>query len=158
MVSATYEGFDETECAIAERLRGDGRMSTVQMANEIGVAEATVRRKLQHLLADKSIHVQLVSDPTRGSGVTALVGFVVEITHVDEVAKRLATLDSVESVYAMTGPYHLIAEIRASSTDHLFKFLMDELKPVVGIKNTESHIIGRVYKHHGRLTDAAQAK
>lgn len=158
MNSATYEDFDETERAIAERLRGDGRMSTVQMANEIGVAEATVRRKLQHLLADKSIHVQLVSDPTRGAGVTALVGVVVEITHTDEVAKRLAAHDIVESVYVMTGPYHLIAEVRAPSTDHLFKFLLDELKPVTGIKNTESYIIGRVYKHHGRLTDVAQSK
>lgn len=156
MVSATFEDFDETERAIAERLRVDGRMSTVQMANEIGVAEATVRRKLQHLLSDKSIHVQLISDPMRGSGVTAIVGFVIEIMHVDEVAKRLATFDFVESVYVMTGPYHLIAEIRAPSTDHLFKFLMDELKPVAGIKNTESYIVGRVYKHHGRPTDVAR--
>lgn len=156
MVSATFEDFDETERAIADRLRADGRMSTVQLANEIGVAEATVRRKLQHLLSDKSIHVQLISDPMRGSGVTAIVGFVIEIMHVDEVAKKLATYDFVESVYVMTGPYHLIAEVRAPSTDHLFKFLMDDLKPVAGIKNTESYIVGRVYKHHGRLTDVAQ--
>lgn len=156
MVSAIFEDFDDTERAIADRLRVDGRISTVQMANEIGVAEATVRRKLQHLLSDKSIHVQLVSDPMRGSGVTAIVGFVLEITHVDQVAKKLATFDFVESVYVMTGPYHLIAEVRAPSTDHLFKFLMDELRPVAGIKNTESYIVGRVYKHHGRLTDVAQ--
>lgn len=156
MLSVTLEDFDETELAIAERLRVDGRMSTVQLASEIGVAEATVRRKLQHLLSDKSVHVQLISDPMRGSGVTAIVGFIIEITHVDEVAKKLATYDFVESVYVMTGPYHLIAEIRAPSTDHLFKFLMDELKPVAGIKNTESYIVGRVYKHHGRLTDVAQ--
>jgi Lrp/AsnC family transcriptional regulator for asnA, asnC and gidA len=156
MVSATFEDFDDTERAIAERLRADGRASTVQMANEIGVAEATVRRKLQNLLSDKSIHVQLVSDPTRGSGVTALVGFIVEITQTDEVAKKLATYDFVESVYVMTGPYHLIAEVRAPSTDHLFKFLMDDLKPVAGIKNTESYIVGRVYKHHGRVTEVAR--
>lgn len=156
MVSATFEDFDDTERAIADRLRVDGRISTVQMANEIGVAEATVRRKLQHLLSDKSIHVQLISDPMRGSGVTAIVGFVIEIMHVDEVAKYLSTYDFVESVYVMTGPYHLIAEVRAPSTDHLFKFLMDELKPVTGIKNTESYIVGRVYKHHGRLTDVAR--
>lgn len=156
MVSGTYEGFDDTERALAERLRIDGRMSTVQMANEIGVAEATVRRKLQNLLSDQSIHVQLVSDPTRGSGVTAIVGFVVEITQTDDVAKKLATYDFVESVYVMTGPYHLLAEVRAPSTDYLFKFLMDDLKPITGIKNTESYIVGRVYKHHGRVTDVAR--
>lgn len=156
MISVTLEDFDETERAIAVRLRADGRMSTVQMANEIGVAEATVRRKLQHLLSDKSVHVQLVSDPMRGSGVTAIVGFTIERQNVDEVAQRLSTYDFVESVYVMTGPFHLICEIRATSTDHLFKFLIDELRPVDGIKNTESFIIGRVYKHHGRLTDVAQ--
>lgn len=155
MISVVLEDFDETERAIAERLRVDGRMSTVQMANEIGVAEATVRRKLQHLLSDKSVHVQLVSDPMRGSGVTAIVGFTIERQNVDEVAQRLSTYDFVESVYVMTGPFHLLAEIRATSTDHLFKFLIDELRPVAGIKNTESFIIGRVYKHHGRLTDVA---
>src|SRR5690349_2827353 len=98
MISVTLEDFDETERAIAERLRVDGRMSTVQMANEIGVAEATVRRKLQHLLSDKSVHVQLVSDPMRGSGVTAIVGFTIERQNVDEVAQRLSTYDFVESV------------------------------------------------------------
>jgi Lrp/AsnC family transcriptional regulator for asnA, asnC and gidA len=153
MFSATFDDFDETERAIAQRLQVDGRMSTVQMANEIGVAEATVRRKLQHLLSDKSIHVQLINDPMRGSGVTAIVGFIIERLHVDDVARRLATYEFVESVYGMTAPYHLIAEIRAPSTDHLFKFLMDELRPVEGIKNTESFIIGRVYKHHGRRTN-----
>ena len=56
MLSVTLEDFDDTERAIAERLRVDGRMSTVQLANEIGVAEATVRRKLQNLLSDESIH------------------------------------------------------------------------------------------------------
>ena len=108
MVSATFEDFDDTERAIAERLRVDGRMSTVQMANEIGVAEATVRRKLQNLLSDKSIHVQLVAAIRCGARAsTALVGFVVEITQTDEVAKKLTTYDFVESVYVMTGPYHL---------------------------------------------------
>jgi len=158
MLSVTLEDFDDTERAIAERLRVDGRMSTVQLANEIGVAEATVRRKLQNLLSDESIHVQLVSDPMRGSGITAIVGFTIERLQVDEVAQRLATYDFVESVYVMTGPYHLIAEIRVPSTDHLFKFLMDELRPVEGIKNTESYFVGRVYKHHGRLTAVARAE
>lgn len=159
MVSVTFDDLDDTERAIAERLKTDGRMSTVQMAAEIGVAEATVRRKLQHLLSDKSTFVQLVSDPMRkGSGVAAIVGFTIELLNVDEVAQRLSAYDFVESVYVMTGPYHLIAEIRVPTTDHLFKFLMDELRPVEGIKNTESFIIGRVYKHHGRRTDAGRPK
>lgn len=154
MFSVDFGDLDDTERAIVQRLRLDGRMSTVQMANEIGVAEATVRRKLQHLLSDDSIFVQLVSDPMRkGSGIAAIVGFSIERRHVDDVAHRLAQYEFVESVYAMTSPYHLIAEIKAPSTDHLFKFLMDELGPVEGIKNTDSFIIGRVYKHHGRRTN-----
>ncbi|WP_342642114.1 Lrp/AsnC family transcriptional regulator [Rhodoligotrophos ferricapiens] len=151
--------LDAVEQAIIGALSEDGRLSTVELARRVGVTEATARKKLRRLIEDGVIAVKAMTDPLRrGKGVAAIIGLEVARKHLDEVAARLASYDFVERVYSMTGPYDLIIELTLGSTAELHSFLLDELKSLDGITDTESFMIGRVYKHHGVVKDAHALK
>lgn len=143
--------FDDTEQAILSRLKIDGRMSSVDIAKDIGVTEATVRRKMARILADPDINIQAVVRPLRSAvGIAAIVGLDVEREHLITVATKLSEFPFVDSVYAMTGPFDIILELTLPSTTSLHDFLISELANVPGIKDSESYMIGRVFKHAGR--------
>ena len=143
---------DAVSREIIRRLCADGRTSTTELAREIGVTEGTVRRKLRRLLEDRTIAVKAVVDPILlGDSVTAIIGLDVERQHLDAVADRLAGYGFVDKVYLTTGPFDVMIEVTMSSVANLYAFLLDELAPVEGIKDTETYLIGRVYKRHGLL-------
>jgi len=143
--------LDDTEQAVLSQLKIDGRMSSVEIGKQIGVTEATVRRKMAKILADPDISIQAVVRPLRSDvGIAAIVGLDVAREHLVTVAEKLADYPFVDSVYAMTGPFDIIIHLTMASTTHLHEFLVHELANVPGIKDSESYMIGRVYKHNGR--------
>ncbi len=57
--------LDKTEREIIKLLQKDGRMSFVDMAEQIGVTEGTIRRKFYRLLEEGVIKIAAVTDPSR---------------------------------------------------------------------------------------------
>jgi Transcriptional regulators len=144
--------LDEVEQAILSQLKIDGRKSSVEIAKGLDVTEATVRRKMARLLEDPDINIQAVVRPLRSDiGIAAIVGLDVEREHVVTVATKLSEYPFVENVYAMTGPFDIIIQLTLASTTALHDFLISELATLPGIKDTESYMIGRVFKHAGRI-------
>lgn len=144
--------LDETEQAVLSLLKIDGRMSSVDIARKIGVTEATVRRKMARLLEDPGISIQAVVRPLRSEeGIAALVGLDVMREHMTDVAERLSTYSYVDSVYVTTGPFDLMITISMPSTASLYDFLSRELTEIPGIKDSESYMIARAFKHAGRV-------
>jgi Lrp/AsnC family transcriptional regulator for asnA, asnC and gidA len=149
--SAGLDDFDEAESAVLDALKLDGRVSSVDLAKRTGLAEATVRRKIQRILDDPGIAVQAVVRPLRnGYGISAIIGFDVERGSIEQVADKLCKFSFVESVYSMTGPFDIIIQMSVNSITELFYFLNEELRSMKGIKDSESYLIGKVYKHNGR--------
>ncbi|UVK42180.1 Lrp/AsnC family transcriptional regulator [Mesorhizobium sp. AR07] len=143
--------LDDTEQAVLSQLKVDGRMSSVDIAKRIGVTEATVRRKMARVLEDPDICIQAVVRPLRSDvGIAAIVGLDVDREHIISVARKLSEYSFVDSVYAMTGPFDIIIQLTLPSTTSLHDFLVSELSNVPGIKDSESYMIGRVFKHSGR--------
>ncbi|MBN9273071.1 MAG: Lrp/AsnC family transcriptional regulator [Mesorhizobium sp.] len=143
--------LDDTEQAVLSQLKVDGRMSSVDIAKRIGVTEATVRRKMARILEDPDISIQAVARPLRSDvGIAAIVGLDVDREHIVTVARRLSEYSFVDSVYAMTGPFDIIIQLTLPSTTSLHDFLVSELSNLPGIKDSESYMIGRVFKHNGR--------
>ncbi len=79
-----------------------------------------------------------------------IVGLDVDREHIVTVARRLSEYSFVDSVYAMTGPFDIIIQLTLPSTTSLHDFLVSELSNLPGIKDSESYMIGRVFKHNGR--------
>lgn len=139
--------LDRHERQIILLLQQDGRMSHVDIANAIGVTEATVRRKLHRLIDDGIIKLAAVANPFAiGFTVPAIVGLKVEPAKVVEIAETLARMPVVRYVAITTGNYDIIVEGYFRGNEELSRFLLEDLRKVDGIVDTQTSLLLRLVK------------
>jgi Lrp/AsnC family transcriptional regulator for asnA, asnC and gidA len=141
---------DETDRRIIALLQADGRRPNVDMAAELGLAEGTIRKRLDRLLTDGVIRITAIVDPPRvGLDTSAVITVQVDLSLVDDIVRQLAALPAVQSVSVTTGNWDLILEAVFPTDRQLLGFLKDQVSTIPGVRRTEtSHVLRRV-KHVG---------
>jgi DNA-binding Lrp family transcriptional regulator/CBS domain-containing protein len=135
-MSYTLDDLDRRLVAILQR---DGRVSNVDIARELGIAEGTVRKRLERLTDSGIIHVTAVVNPGLLSEmVPVFVGVEVEMARVEQVAAALAAMPEVVRVAVVAGEYDIMVEAILPSMDRLLPFLRDTLATIPGVKRTET--------------------
>ncbi|MGQ9681257.1 MAG: response regulator [Anaerolineae bacterium] len=134
---------DETDLRIVRQLQLDGRMSIVDVARALGMPEATVRKRLERLLAQKVVRVVGLPDMAAvGMPLAAIVSLTVELGQIEAAARAIAALPEVRWLAYTTGPYDLMLEAAFADNDQLLGFLSDKLAAIPGIRSvTTSHIL-----------------
>jgi Lrp/AsnC family transcriptional regulator for asnA, asnC and gidA len=141
------DDLDALDFAIINLLQTNGRMTNIEIARNIGVTEATARRRVERLTASKIIKVTAVVDPRKTGYVTdAIIGISVEPGTVLRVAAALARLPEVVYLAYTTGPYDLTLETLFRSDEDLFRFLSKELPQVKGVRSTVTFHVLRTEK------------
>lgn len=144
---ANSGGLDRIERQIIILLQQDGRKSFVDLAETIGVAEGTIRRKFSRLLEEGFIKIAAVTDPFRvGLHSPAIIGLKVARSMVEQVAQQLASLEAVRYVALTTGMYDIIIEVICQSNAELSDFILKDLSRVEGILETNSSLLLKIYK------------
>lgn len=138
--------FDDLDRQIIWALQDDGRRSNVDIAREVGVTEATVRKRLDRLLGEGVIHSTAWIDLSRaGLKTGVLIALQVDLARVGQIAEQLAGLEQVLSVCYATGEYDLFVEAVFASDEELLHFLTAQIAPIPGIRKTSTfHILKRV--------------
>jgi len=135
--------IDGTDRRIISLLQLNGRRSNVDIARAIGVAEATVRKRIDRLLSEGVIRV--VGVPTLdkvGVEVETIIMLKVDLRQVDQVGETLAAMSEVRTVKYTTGEADVVAEAVFSSDDDLLRFLTSRLARIRGIRATAtSHVL-----------------
>ncbi len=140
--------LDPVERQIVTILQEDGRTTTADMARSIGVAEPTIRRKLNRLLDEQIVKLRAISDPVRlGFSAPAFIGLDVERAQIEAVAEKLCSYPMVEDVVILSGPYDILVRAAFESSSQLYDFVLKELSKVEGIRDTHSFLIMRNLKH-----------
>ncbi len=94
-------GVDETDRALLNRLRENGRMSYVDLAGEVGVSERTVRTRMRKL---EEGTIQRYTIIERGIGLSALVRIKLGPgTEVGTLAGEIGTWSGVLTCYEVGG-------------------------------------------------------
>jgi len=139
--------LDKVDRQIVAMLQTDGRTSNVDIARHLGVAEGTVRKRLERLLSSGIIRVAAIADPDRlGHSTRIFVGIEADVAQLEAIAERLSMIPEIHSVNIVTGSYDLIVEAVLSSSDQLLSFLLDHVAAISGIKRTETCHVLRVVK------------
>lgn len=139
--------LDDFDREIIRLLQSDGRMPFLTIANELGLAEGTVRRRVAKLLDEGLIRIVGIANPFKvGLNTVAIVGLKVERGKIEPIAKELSALPQVRYVALSTGNYDLVIEVVVPSNDELLTFLVDTLSEVEGINNTGTSIVLKVAK------------
>jgi Lrp/AsnC family transcriptional regulator for asnA, asnC and gidA len=138
--------LDEANRAIIEALQRDGRRPYGSIAEEVGLSEAAVRRRVQRLRETGVIQIVAVTDPLQlGFTRQAMVGVRVE-GDVRQVAAKLAALSEVDYVVMCAGSFDLLVEVVCEDDDRLLHLLNDAIRSVPGVRGTETFLYLKLTK------------
>ncbi len=139
---------DETDRQIISLLQHDGRLSNVEIGRQLGLAEGTVRKRLERLVAENVIRIIALAQPAAfGLTTRVFISIQTELGDLNNVAQRLAQMPEVCSVSVITGSFDIIIEVALPSGDRLLSFLIDKVSSIPGVKRTETSQVMQVVKH-----------
>jgi len=143
-MSASIDSLDRKIIAILQK---DGRTPNVEIARMLGVAEGTIRRRMEHLIAEGIIHIAAWTDPHKvGIGIVVLINLDVDLAHLEEVAQRLLEMPCVRVVAYTTGVHDVFVEALFPSQDGLLAFMKDDLPQIPGIRKTDTSVVLQIRK------------
>lgn len=141
------QAYDELDRQIVVLLQQDGRRPNTEIAQQLGVTETTVRKRIGRLVSESLIKVVAVPSPeVMGMTMSAIVGITVDMNAHESVAEALEGLPQTRYVGYSTGPYDLIIEIFFRSHEELLGLLSKKLARIPGIVKTDTSVILKVTK------------
>jgi DNA-binding Lrp family transcriptional regulator len=131
---------DEIDEKILRLLQADARRAFVDIANDIGLSESAVRRRVKNLVEGaiiKRFTIELgASDKT--SAITLIS--VAYTADTSAVSTRLMELNGVKVVYEITGQYDIAAIIAAPAIVDINRCI-DDIRKIDGVSDTDTVII-----------------
>lgn len=132
-------------------LQQDGRACYVELARALGVSEATVRRRVERLIAEGVVDVVACVEPRRvGLQSESLVYLQADLDKLTQIGRRLAAMPETREVLYTSGPHDLVLRVVLPSGDDLLPFLTERIAPIPGIKATQT---AHVLQTQKRLSD-----
>lgn len=113
--------MDDTDQALIGELRRDGRASWSELADRLGLARATVRARLERLVARGEItgFTVLTRSDVAEMPVRGLMMIAIEGRGQERITARLTGLPEVVAVHSTNGRWDLIAEIGTRTLEDL---------------------------------------
>jgi DNA-binding Lrp family transcriptional regulator len=139
--------IDEVDVRILSRLRENARLSNVEIARELGISEATIRRRIK-ALEDKGIiqgyscylNYQLIENPVK-----AYVHLALEPGLREEVVAKITAHPRAVAVYRVTGEHDVLCVMFFVDMSELHEFL-DKYLQIQGVRHVETQIVLNPYK------------
>lgn len=148
-VEATISGpvtLDDVDRKIIGVLQGDGRCPYGTIADQVGLSEAAVRRRVQRLREGGIMEIVAVTDPLQlGFTREALVGIRVQ-GDVRLVADKIASIDEINYVVLCAGSFDILAELVTVDDDSLVHLLNDAIRSIPGVTEVETFIYLKLAK------------
>ena len=136
------ENLNAIDEKIIKILKNDSRKSFVEIANDIGMSESAVRRRVKNL-QDIGIIKKFTIDlgPSNKTSAITLIS-VSSTADTSNVSKRLLGLKGVEVVYEITGQFDIATIIIAPTILEINSYI-DEIRKIEGVSDTNTVIILR---------------
>ncbi len=139
--------IDEVDVRILSRLRENARLSNVEIARELSISEATIRRRIK-ALEDKGIiqgyscylNYQLIENPVK-----AYVHLAIDPGLREDVVATITAHPRAVAVYRVTGEHDVLCVMFFVDMSELHEFL-DKYLQVKGIRHVETQIVLNPYK------------
>jgi Lrp/AsnC family transcriptional regulator for asnA, asnC and gidA len=132
---------------IIEHLQQDGRRPFTQIAADLGVSEAAVRARTNRLVERGILQVVGVTDPLKiGFHLQAMIGIRCDSDKLMGVSDAVAALPEVDYVVITAGTYDLLIEVVCEDNEALLRFLVERLRTIDGVRDTETFVYLRMVK------------
>jgi Lrp/AsnC family transcriptional regulator, regulator for asnA, asnC and gidA len=153
--------IDSIDRALIEALQRNGRDSFRRIAADLGVSEATIRARYQHLCADEILQVTAVTNPLGlGFGAQAMVG-IRTAGPPGDVAEEVAAWDEAGYVVITAGQFDVLVELVCSDAGHLLE-VANRIRALEGVVSTESFLYlelrKQLYDWGARAADSGEGR
>ena len=138
-------------------IKENPRLTNAELAAALDRDEAQVAQQVRQYEADGVIkgYCAILDKETAGDEtVTALIEIKVQpkFGHgFDDIARRIAALEEVESIFLMSGGYDLCCLVTDKSFQEVSMFVASRLSPMEDVVSTATHFILKKYKEQGML-------
>ncbi len=138
---------DSLDFKIAQIVGRDARLSSEEIAKQLDVNSATIRRRLANLIDQGFLHIVGVVDPVDfGLPVAAIISLNVDNDKLESVLHILLEKPEIRWAALTTGRFDITAIARFPSITDLYKFITKQLGSIEGLRNTETSICLNVEK------------
>jgi len=139
--------LDNVDTKIVNLLHSDGRMTNTEVARRLGLAEATVRKRVARLVETGVMQFQAWVDPLKvGYDIYAIIQIQVSPPHIESVAETLREFPEIAFLGVCTGDFDIFAAAVLRSNADLYDFLTKRLSQVTGINRTATSSMIRLVK------------
>lgn len=134
--------MDEVDGRLIAELRRDGRAALSDLADRLGLSRATVRARLERLVAKGEIagFTVVTRSDVAAVPVRALMLIGIEGRGAERIMARLAGFPQVGAVHSTNGKWDLIAELGAQSLQELDGVIF-RIREVEGVMTSETNLL-----------------
>ncbi len=139
--------LSDIDISILEILQADGRASFSSIARKVGIAESTVRYRVEKLKESGVITgFQAHLNPRKiGLGITAIALIKVNAAEIVEASKTLSTFEESHHLFRTTGSYDLVSVVHARDIVHL-NDLIERIKKISGVREASVEVATHLVK------------
>jgi DNA-binding Lrp family transcriptional regulator len=136
------ENLNYVDEKIIRILKNDSRKSFVEIANDIGMSESAVRRRVKNM-QDTGVIKKFTIDmgPSNKTSAITLIS-VSSAADTANVSNQLLSLKGVDIVYEITGQYDIATIIVAPTISEINSYI-DDIRKIDGVSDTNTVIILR---------------
>ena len=139
--------LSDTDIGILEILQADGRASFSSIARELGIAESTVRYRVEKLKESGVITgFQAHLNPRRiGLSITAIALIKVNAAEIVDASETISTFEESHHLFRTTGSYDLVSVVHARDIAHL-NGLIERIKKIKGVREASVEVATHLVK------------
>lgn len=135
--------LDDTDRAIIDTLRADGRLSVRALADRTHISRANAYARLDRLQRDGVItgFTATVDSDRMGLGTSAFVSVSIEQDTWRRVTRDLSVLPGVERISLVGAEFDLLVLVRAHDNHELRDVVLGQIQSVPGVRGTRTWLI-----------------
>ena len=134
--------LDRVDCSLIRLLQKDGRMPNNAIAQELGISEFTVRRRLKRLLDSRIIKIAAVANPMDlGFEIAGNLKIRIDLKKADDVLEKLKKLDALIWVALTTGGTDIDVDFVVRSLKEFQELVFKKISKIDGVLSTEASLM-----------------
>lgn len=134
--------MDKTDQSLVAALRANARASISELAAKLGLARATVRARIDRLLADEEIlgFTIILKGDTTPLPIRGITLIEIEGKGTDRIIRQLNGMPEVQLIHATNGRWDLIVELGTQTLADLDAVLR-RIRLIDGIAGSETNLL-----------------
>jgi Lrp/AsnC family transcriptional regulator for asnA, asnC and gidA len=139
--------LDQLDKQILKLLQKDARLSFAEIGRNLGIAETTVRFRVNRLVETGVItrFAALINPQKIGLKVGGAILLKIDPAHLEEACNQLIAFEETLYLFRSTGEYDVVTMILAKDMEHL-NDLVKRTKMIVGVKDARLSVTTQILK------------